>query len=111
MSYNFKDFDAQFPDDAACLDHIFMNETLWYVEVRPVNPGTLHLVDGAYRELYSYATEAEAREVCLENMRRMGVDPASEVIIRPATKVEAERCEKRSVWRTCTPWTWTLRAG
>jgi transposase len=23
MSYNFKDFDAQFPDDAACLDHIF----------------------------------------------------------------------------------------
>jgi len=23
MSYNFKDFDTQFPDDAACLDHIF----------------------------------------------------------------------------------------
>ena len=23
MSYNFKDFDAQFPDDAACLHHIF----------------------------------------------------------------------------------------
>jgi len=24
MSYNFKDFDAQFPDDAACLHHIFL---------------------------------------------------------------------------------------
>ena len=23
MSYNFKDFDAQFPDDAACLEFIF----------------------------------------------------------------------------------------
>jgi len=23
MSYNFKDFDAQFPDDAACLAFIF----------------------------------------------------------------------------------------
>ena len=23
VSYNFKDFDAQFPDDAACLDFIF----------------------------------------------------------------------------------------
>lgn len=23
MSYNFKDFEAQFPDDAACLHHIF----------------------------------------------------------------------------------------
>lgn len=22
MSYNFKDFDRQFPDDSACLDHI-----------------------------------------------------------------------------------------